>query len=146
MISAYASFVNRSEILHRFSAKIRSVPDYEDIICHADENSFVIVMSDGSEYKMTAAEFAKRIKGTPGYKGGNVRLISCKAGRGKLAQELADLLKVKVMAATENVNVSYRGELFVSNDRQKAMMYFMGQKIDPTGTWIVFVPQDGRGE
>ena len=119
--------------------------DYEDIVCHADENNFVVIMPDGREYRMSATEFGKRVRDLAGYKGGNIRLISCKAGNSVLAQELANFLQVKVMAATENVNVSADGRIFISNDKHKAMMYFMGENVETTGKWLIFEPQK-RGE
>lgn len=94
---------------------------------------------------MSAVEFANRLQNLTGYKGGNIRLISCKAGSGTLAQDLANLLQVKVMAATENVNVSADGRIFISNDKHRAMMYFMSENVEPTGEWLIFEPRKKRG-
>ena len=67
--------------------------------------------------KYSAFEFAEMLRNDPEYHGGNIRLLSCSAGAGEnsIAQQIADILGVDVLAPTEDLYVNSKGELFVTN-------------------------------
>ena len=149
-IEANGLFVNRNEKLHRYAKNIKPLEGYEDFTCHADADSFYIdVGGTGKEddfFKLTPQEYAERIKASPTYKGGNIRIISCQAGAKEdgAAQRLADALGVSVYAPTEAVHVTENGEMFVSNNDILAEIWYNEDDrstIKQTGEWKVFKPR-----
>ena len=149
-IEANGLFVNRNEKLHRYAKNIKPLEGYEDFTCHADADSFYIdVGGTGKEddfFKLTSQEYAERIKASPTYKGGNIRIISCQAGAKEdgAAQRLADALGVSVYASTEAVHVTENGEMFVSNNDILAEIWYNEDDrstIKQTGEWKVFKPR-----
>lgn len=149
-IEANGLFVNRNEKLHRYAKNIKPLEGYEDFTCHADADSFYIdVGGAGKEddfFKLTPQEYAERIKASPTYKGGNIRIISCQAGAKEdgAAQRLADALGVSVYAPTEAVHVTENGEMFVSNNDILAEIWYNENDrstIKQTGEWKVFKPR-----
>lgn len=141
-----AKFVNRNEALYRFSANIEPLEGFEDIVCHADPDGFLINLSDGGVVNYTPAEFVKILRESKGYHGGNIRLIACESGQKEngAAQQLADLLGVEVYAPTEIVHVDQDGNLFVSNSEVLAEMWYNGEEVKETGKWVIFKPKEGR--
>lgn len=149
-IEANGLFVNRNEKLHRYAKNIKPLEGYEDFTCHADADSFYIdVGGAGKEddfFKLTPQEYAERIKASPTYKGGNIRIISCQAGAKEdgAAQRLADALGVSVYAPTEAVHITESGEMFVSNNDILAEIWYNEDDrstIKQTGEWKVFKPR-----
>lgn len=124
---AYPSFVNKSDKLYEYSKNIKPLKDYEDIVCHGDGISFAFRDLDGNESNVSVKEFADILLKSGTYKGGNIRLITCNAGAkdGVVAQELANMLKVNVLAPSDIVNVYMDGEL----------------KVDNGGEWVLFKPK-----
>lgn len=141
-----AKFVNRNEALYRFSANIEPLEGFEDIVCHADPDGFLINLSDGGVVNYTPAEFVKILRESKGYHGGNIRLIACESGQKEngAAQQLADLLGVEVYAPTEIVHVDQDGNLFVSNSEVLAEMWYNGEEVKEIGKWVIFKPKEGR--
>ena len=76
-------------------------------------------MDDKTTYNMTQKEFAARIKASTPYNGGPVRLICCSSGARQdgAAQQVANILGVDVLAPTETIYVSNRGEYFITNNK-----------------------------
>ena len=149
-IEANGLFVNRNEKLHRYAKNIEPLEGYEDFTCHADADNFYIDLGgagkEGDFFKLTPQEYAERIKASPTYKGGNVRIISCQAGAKEdgAAQRLADALGVSVYAPTEAVHVTENGEMFVSNNDILAEIWYNEDDrstIKQTGEWKVFKPR-----
>jgi hypothetical protein len=75
---------------------------------------------------MNASEVADSVRGSAGFNGQDVRLLSCETGSPEesFAQDLADNLGVNVQAPTSNIYVSGRG----------------GISFDPNGSFQVFGP------
>lgn len=126
-VQAYPSFVNKSDKLYEYSKNIKPLKDYEDIVCHGDGISFTFKDLDGNESNISVKKFASILLKSGTYKGGNIRLITCNAGAkdGVVAQELANILKVNVLAPSDIVNVYMDGEL----------------KVDNGGEWVLFKPK-----
>lgn len=124
---AYPFFVNKSDKLYEYSKNIKPLKDYEDIVCHGDGISFTFKDLDGNESNISVKEFVDILLKSGTYKGGNIRLITCNAGAkdGVVAQALANMLKVNVLAPSDVVNVYMDGEL----------------KVDNGGEWVLFKPK-----
>ena len=116
-VEASPIFVSKSDDLYRYSKNIEPLDGYEDVVCHGDEISFAFINSEGKESNVSAEEFAGILSKTPTYKGGDIRLISCNAGRegGILAQSMANILKVNVLASTDIVYVYSDGKMEIAN-------------------------------
>ena len=149
-IEANGLFVNKTEKLFRYAKNIVPLEGYEDFTCHADADSFYIDLGgEGKEadfFKLTPEEYAERIKASPTYKGGNIRIISCQAGAKSngAAQKLANALNVNVYAPTETVHVTEKGQMFVTdNDILAEIWYNEGEEstVKQTGEWKVFKPR-----
>lgn len=124
---AYPSFVNKSDKLYEYSKNIKPLKDYGDIVCHGDRISFTYKDLDGNESNISVKEFADILLKSGTYNGGNIRLITCNAGAKDVvvAQSLANMLKVNVLAPSDIVNVYMDGEL----------------KVDNGGEWVLFKPK-----
>jgi hypothetical protein len=98
-----------------------------DVFIHSTSDSFH-VLHNGSWIKLSHRDIANFLKS----KGvsGDLRLISCDAGQGQLAQNLANKLGVTVEAATTKVGVPI--------DFKSAPL------LEPGGIWIPFKPGGGR--
>lgn len=115
------NLINRHEDVSKFVDHIPSIPGYQDVVCHGTpyrccrkrytRNGVKWVIYD-------AARLAYRIRKHPYYTGGNIRLLSCSAGAADhgIAQKLADILQVNVMAPTGNVWVAPDGQYGISDD------------------------------
>ena len=152
LAKANALFVNKKERLFKNASKIKKLSDYEDFTCHATPDVFQIDMKgEGNPndfIDLTPQEYAKRIRNSSAYKGGDIRIISCKAGAKKdgAAQQLADELGVIVLAPTETVNVDDDGNIFLTDNDILAEMWYYASKEErknfrETGEWIRFKPR-----
>lgn len=67
----------------------------------------------------------------------------CSTGKGEncIAQKIADILGVDVLAPTEDVYIDYNGEIFLTGSRAMAAMWNLGEEVVQTGKWIVFSPE-----
>lgn len=149
-VEANGLFVNNSEILFSNAKNVQPIDGYEDFTCHADANGFYIDMSgNGNErdfFQLSPSEYAKAIRNSPTYKGGNVRILSCQSGAKKdgAAQQLANALGVDVCAPTEIVNIDENGEIFLSDNDILADIWYNASdrsKVKETGKWVVFHPR-----
>jgi len=111
-----------------YAAKAKPVPGYVDVIIHASNTGKMQVMYNGAWTDVTPAELNKWLD-ERGYDGTPVRLISCGAGSdtSKIAQEVANELKVNVLAPSDTVWAYPNGKLIVGPDASKN-----------TGKWNVF--------
>lgn len=150
MADANGRFVNNTEKLYRYAAKIKPIEGFEDFTCHADpDNFFIDLTGKGNEEDyllMSPEEYAKHIKESSVYKGGNVRIISCRAGAKAdgAAQRLADALERNVYAPTETVHVDENGEMFLADsDILAEMWYYSSDKetFKQHGQWLLFKPR-----
>ena len=79
-------------------------------------------------------------------KGGDIRIISCRAGAKTdgAAKQLADELGVNVLAPTETVNIDEKGRVFITDNEFLAEMWYEAEDksmFTETGKWIVFKPK-----
>ena len=78
LAKANALFVNNNERLFWNASKIKKLPDYEDFTCHATPDVFQIDLVGKGDEKdfidISPQEYAKRIKNSSAYKGGNIFL------------------------------------------------------------------------
>jgi hypothetical protein len=133
-VPASPSFFHSSEDISKYAKNIKPLKGYEDVTIHATSTEFWLQDKVGKWYKLSPKQFAKRIRQSPNYYGGKIRLIACNSaekgvGTGA-AQELADELGVQIMAPTDKVWIWDDGRLNVGVD-----------EFTPTGTWIIITPR-----
>lgn len=125
-------YVNSNDDLYKYSKNIVPLKDYEDQVIHGDQFGFEIRDLNGVTSDVyTPREFAEILKEDPNYYGGDIRLISCEAGKGDVcaAQMLANQLGVNVMAPTDMVWVFNDGEIIIGPTQ-----------YENTGKWKIFKP------
>ena len=113
MLSRY---INSSDPIYEYASRIQRIEGYEDQVIHGDSYGFEINDLDGkTAVQYTAQEFADVLREDPNYHGGNIRLISCETGSGVncVAQELADILGVDVLAPSDKIYLSPDGTMQV---------------------------------
>ncbi|TMR08215.1 hypothetical protein ETD86_48805, partial [Nonomuraea turkmeniaca] len=111
-----------------FATLVRNRAGYHDVIIHGSPTRFAPSANGPTiDHRL----LARLIKNSPTYKGGPVRLISCKTGacNASAAQNLANKLGVKVLAPTDTLWVFPNGRMVVGPTWSK-----------PSGTWRVFKP------
>jgi hypothetical protein len=110
--------------LAKHAGNVTSKKGFTDVFIHSTSDSFH-VLHNGSWVKLSHRDVANFLKS----KGvsGDLRLISCDAGQGQLAQNLANKLNVTVEAATTKVGVPI--------DFKSAPL------LEPGGIWIPFKPR-----
>ena len=145
MIAFSLVFVNKSDDLFHYSALIEEVEEYDTVVCHGSEYSVYIYTNENTELEYTAEQFAERIMNATSYSRKNIRLMACNTGSKDdgFAQQLANILGVKVLAPTEAIWVNSYGEVFISDYDALAQMWYEGKKVNETGTWREFFPQKG---
>ncbi|MFO7167888.1 MAG: hypothetical protein DIU80_007640 [Chloroflexota bacterium] len=82
-------------------------PWFDDIICHGHRCGLLAPIINGAHVLITAQELARFIRRNTTFGTRPIRLLSCWAGRDPngFAQQLADLLRVPVLAAADRVEV-----------------------------------------
>lgn len=141
-------YINSNEQLYKNMKKVKPEPGFEDFVVHGKENSVIYTTNSGIDTEYTAKEFADILRADPEYHGGDIRLLSCHTGQseGGFADQLARELGVKVKAPTEILwTRDQDGEMFITNSRALAEMWYDGENVNQTGTWIVF-PIEGKNE
>lgn len=130
---ASVRFVNSKDNLFVFSKNIKPIEGYEDIVIHGDKYGFAYRDLDGNEDNISVKEFAEILKSSPLYKGGNIRLISCQTGAedGIVAQKLADLLGVEVMAPNDVVWIYPNGDIVIGPT-----------EYENSGKWLIYKPKE----
>lgn len=132
-------FVTSSDVLSEYARRIPEIDGYTDIVCHGDEYGFAFRDINGKESDVSAEELCNIIEKAGIYKGGNIRLITCRAAAGdaSTAKYVAKRFGVEVMASTETVNVDFQGNMILANDPTDARMGI------ETGKWVTVKP-DGE--
>ena len=126
-------YVNSADDLSTYAKKIKKIDGYEDIIIHGSPMEFELRdLNDDVASIYTPKELAEILREDPNYHGGDIRLLSCEAGKGDncAAQLLANELGVKVMAPTETLSVFFDGTIDIKNS-----------KTYKKGYWKVFEPK-----
>ena len=131
-VSASPIFVNKDDPLFKNALNIKPIQGYEDIISHGDGKYFYAYGNDGTEYKYSPKEFVELIKNSQNYNGGAIRLLACDAGAlvNGTAQQIANELKVNVLAPTKALWIYPDGDMFVASTR-----------FERDGEWKVFRPE-----
>ncbi len=130
---ASGRFLLHTVRLYVNAAKIKPLTGYDDFVIHGDKLGFELRNHDGKTYKnVSVKKFVEMIKGSPVYSGGAIRLIACEAGADGsiVAQAVADLLNVNVMAPSDVVWVHADGSITIG-----------AKPTDNTGEWRIFVPR-----
>jgi hypothetical protein len=105
------------------AAKIPQLEGFFDAVGHGTPTA---VLDEFGE-ELNAAELAARIRATPSWGGQNVRLLSCETGACStgFAQQLANELRVKVLAPTTKFAADWNGNI----------------TFDDGGEFLEFIPQ-----
>ena len=114
------NYVNSSDKLREYAKRIEPLKDYEDVVIHCDGRSFSYTNLDaGNKHEkstdVSVLELAAMLAENPNYRGGDIRLISCSAGKyhDGAAQKLANACGVKILAPIQDVNIREDGKMFV---------------------------------
>lgn len=131
---------------------IKGYEDFEDIGIHGSEENVICYLDDGTQLTITPQELAEMLKnekesGYGNYKGGNIRLLSCNTGSldDGVAQQLADILQVDVLAPTETLSVDQNGRTLITNDRYLIRKWSRGENVNDTGEWKLFTYKERSG-
>lgn len=143
-----SKFVNPNEQLYLNANRIKPIPGYGDIVIHGSPTSLIINGLDGEEWTYDAKEAAEMIRNSREFHGQPIRLISCQTGalEDGIAQQIADILGVEILAPTEIVNVDINGEMFICDNDIIAKEWNESssekrKKIHEPGTWKPFTPR-----
>ena len=117
-----ASVVLGNDLLP-YAGNVVSKPGFTDVIVHATDKSFH-VLHNGKWVELSHRDLANFLKSKKVT--GNLRLVSCEAGKAKLAKNLANKRGVTVEAATTKVGIPTN---FTSSPL-----------IEPGGQWNQFTP------
>ncbi len=130
--AASTAFLNKNDHLYQYSKNITPIDGYEDIVVHGDTVGFSFKDADGNDSAVTPLEFADILRKSELYHGGNIRLITCEAGKegAFTAQLLANALDVQVMAPTDLVYVYPDGRMIVSSNG-----------LTEDGKWVILRPE-----
>lgn len=141
--SVARAYMNKDDKAFIAADKITPVEGYEDFLIHGQPDRVEHQTTSGTWVEYSPEEFAEVLKRDPGYKGGNIRLLSCKSGLldDGFAQRLSDIMNVKVLAPSEILWINNDGELFISDNPTLAEMWNNGEKVNPTGKWREFTPR-----
>ena len=143
-LSAYArQYINKSDQLYELANSIKPIDGFEDFIIHGQPHIVEYETNLGEWIQLTPKDFADSLSLDKEYHGGNIRLLSCKSGMldDGFAQQLANIMGVKVMAPTETLWVNRFGELFIADSEVLADLWDSGEDVRPTGAWKIFAPQ-----
>lgn len=138
-------FISHRDDLYKYAVKVPPIEGYEDVVFHADRQSFLILDPDTQEIekRVSSKELADLIRNSNNYKNGDIRLLSCQSGYGdnSPAQQLADELGVRIKAPTEILAIDNTGETFISDSRVLLDMWENGENVQQTGEWADFEPR-----
>jgi len=117
-------FMSHRDQFYKNLENVEPLPGYQDVACHADAYSFAAQDPETEELlqEITVKELAYRIIDSGKYTGGPIRLLACNSGvlEEGIAQQLADLLKVPVLAPTNTVFTSADGYVAVAAKETEA--------------------------
>ena len=147
LIQLSRSYFGDDTKLSSYFEQVTPLDGYEDFGFHCDPYSMEFAIN-GQTTEYSAREFADILRIDPQYHGGDIRLLACNAGAADdgFAQQLADELRVNVLAPTELLFMDESGEMFVSNNELLADMWYNSTReerlrIRQTGDWRLFKPK-----
>lgn len=128
---------------------VNGYENFEDIGIHGSGKNLICYLDDDTKLTITPQELAEMLKnekesGYGNYKGGNIRLLSCNTGSldDGVAQQLADILQVDVLAPTEMLSVDESGRTLISDDRRLIRKWSNGENVNDTGKWKLFTHKE----
>ena len=139
---------NRDQFFQNLN-NVDPLDGYQDIACHADAHGFAAQDPETGELleDLSPKELAYRIMDSGKYNGGPIRLLACSSGavENGAAQQLADLLKVPVLAPMDTLFTSMDGYMAVASNLEEAkeimaQMSSQKQKWSLDG-WKTFQPK-----
>ena len=150
-VAASPVFLNKSSELYRRMSKVDPLEGYYDVMGHSDGHSLIYGdLNDNDDEPGTAftmSELRDSILADQSYGGEPIRVVACGAGReaNGLAQRLADVMGVDVLAPTTSVYVDFDGSMVLAETNDEYGAVISG-KIPETGKWVTFSPRgsDGR--
>jgi hypothetical protein len=133
---ARSNFTATGDTYGRYAAKAQPLAGHHDVIVHGDPTGFGATPSawkQGTNFDHRV--LANRLKHDPTYKGGPIRLMSCKTGApsATAAQNLANKLGVNVLAPSDTVWAYPSGKLSIGPTANAG-----------TGSWVNFKPGGNR--
>lgn len=131
-IAMSPAFVTKNDDLFERQKKIKPIEGYEDVVVHSDKYSFSFKDADGNDHNVSVSDFADILKQSKLYNGGDIRLIACQAGAeySVVAQGLADLLGVNVLAPNKRVYIDFEGNMTIGDN-----------PIANDGKWVIIKPR-----
>lgn len=138
LIYASPAFLNKRDQLFRNAMDIKPIDGFDDLVCHATALYFVNRDIRGNEELITPEEMAHDLKLFYNNKVPNLRLISCNAGvfDNGLAQQMANLLHVKILAAKGIVATMPENKMWVLDPETF-------NKLNEKEAWKLFIPKEG---
>lgn len=138
-------FVSHRDDLYKYAKKLAPLDGYEDVTFHADRDSFLILDPDTQDIveRVTPDKLAQLLNNSENYiSGTKIRLLSCQSAYGdnSIAQQLADIMNVEVLAPTETLAISNDGQTFISDNLLLIDMWSNGEDVQPTGYWKTLTP------
>lgn len=144
-LSAFARiYVNKDDPLYELSKSIRPIEGFEDFMIHGQPHLVEHETTNGQWMQYSPQDFADFLREDRAeYHGGNIRLLSCKSGmlEDGFAQQLANIMGVKVMAPTQTLWINKNGDMFIADSEVLADLWDNGEDVRPTGAWKIFAPQ-----
>ena len=142
------AYMNKEDDSFPYFKKIAVVDGFENLLCHGTKNTLYHESNIGIGTEYNAREVADIIKNDENLSGKNIRLLACNTGEltDGIAQQLADELGVKILAPSEKLWINENGDLFISNSKPLAEMWYAGEKVYETGKWVLFEPRKERND
>lgn len=140
LVAASYNFMNRGDELYERIQKVKPIDGFSDYGIHSDGYSFDR-LNEKSSQPVDVFTLAQWIRSDPNYPGGNVRLLSCRAGAYEdgAAKVLAELLNVTVRAPDADLYVNRLGEYNIARSMKESLAIFRGE-IDQSCHWVDFTP------
>jgi hypothetical protein len=133
---AQSNFMAKGDNFPRYAAKAPPLAGHHDVIVHGNPTSFGATPSawkQGTNFDHRV--LANRLKHDPQYKGGPIRLMSCRTGapNATAAQNLANKMGVNVVAPSDTLWAYSSGKLSIGPTANAG-----------TGSWVNFTPGGNR--
>lgn len=141
MVSASPVFLSHVDQLYTNASKSEKVEGFDNFAMHSNALYFINKTADGHESIVTVEEMAKIIELF--YEGNipDLRLLSCRAGAldsdDGVAQKLANLLNIRVLAARGVVNIYRDGDVTVTDP-------ITGEESKDESLWKIFSPNNDK--
>jgi len=134
-VASPIAFVPNLENLHANAMKVIPKTGFTDVTIHGNGISFFF--SETSNHPVSASSLSSLLGKVPSYQGGSIRLMSCSAGayNDGVAQQVANILGVDVLAPTDSLWITETGDMIISDTK------FNAERWIATGSWKLFKPK-----